>query len=490
MKSKCSVITINLAVLLLLSGIGGTHAETADPDFQEENITLHQFLEDLRHTHPLFEREALSREIAAEELRATSGAEDWTVSSGAMVSHISHAPVTSGIEKTNSASVSGGVARHFWSTGGELSAGITLGIKRYDYLPEAAYAALPITNYDNEFSLAYTQPLLRNWGGVLSKLDYDLKSVEIELTHAKVLENQEHFLSAEAQEFLNWVFYNAEVHIAQERLQLSERLLNDTKRKRAYNLIDRVDVIRAENAFSLAKQNLVVVESNLMSLMQQLSMLLQDEDIKNKSPEFNLYEIHELPDLDTVTNNVRRDSRIFRQLDLTLKKLMIARDGSLEFSKPDLRLTAQAGANKYDESFGEALKIDEPQASLSISYLFPLKNTKAKANIRTIDLAIAQLNKQMDELEITQIATLSTIYVQLKQIEEILELNRRQIELARQKTREEMATYNRGKGDCTFVVQSQDDEEKAKLTYAQNALSYQKLYIQFLAITDQLLPAQ
>jgi outer membrane protein TolC len=318
-------------------------------------------------------------------------------------------------------------------------------------------------------------------------LEFDLKSIEIELTDVQILENQEDFLAAEAQNFLNWVFYIIELQIVQERLELSEKSLIDTKRKRAYNLIDRVDVIRAENALSLAEQNRVTVESSLLALLQQLSVLLQDDRIMEKTPEFNLYEIHEFPELETVISDFKQDSRVLTQLTLTMEQLKIMRKGNKESIKPDLSFTAQAGTNKFDENFGEALKIDKPQASLSISYIFPLKNTTAQANVHTIYLRIAQLNKQIEELAIAQVSTLSNVYIQLKQMEEILDLNKQQIKLAKQKTREEMVTYNRGRGDFTFVIQSQDEEERAKLTYVRNTLVYQKLYIQYLTITDQLL---
>ena len=494
MKTINSAFASGLITLLVLAEITNASGEKKNFDIKnvstEERITLTQFIENLQQTHPLFECEELNHAIVSEEQKSLTGAEDWTVSSSASFNYIDHSPITAGIEKTNGTSLTNGVTRHFWSTGGNLSANLTLGVKRYDYLPDPLHSSLPNTNFDNQLSIAYTQPLLRNWQGVLSKLEFDLKSIEIELTDVRILENQEDFLAAEVQNFLNWVFYTVELQIVQERLQLSEKSLKDTKHKRAYNLIDRVDVIRAENALSLAEQNCVTVESSLLSLLKQLSVLLQDNRIMEKIPKFNLYEIHAIPELETVISDFKQDSRVLKQLALRLKQFKIVREGNKESTKPDLSLTAQAGTNKFDENFGEALKIDKPQASLSISYIFPLKNTTAQANVHTIDLRIAQLNKQIEESVIAQISTLSNVYVQLKQMEEILNLNKQQIKLAKQKTNEEMVTYNRGRGAFTFVIQSQDEEERAKLTYVLNALTYQKLYIQYLAITDQLLLPQ
>jgi outer membrane protein TolC len=71
----------------------------------------------------------------------------------------------------------------------------------------------------------------------------------------------------------------------------------------------------------------------------------------------------------------------------------------------------------------------------------------------------------------------------------VLKLNQEQIESARQKTEEELKLYNQGRGDLTFVIQSRDNEENAKLTYAQNSIFYHKLILQYHALLDELLPS-
>ncbi len=450
-------------------------------------LTLVQFLEHLEQTHPLFEREQLNAKIAKQQQKSLTGAEDWTVSSGVNVSHMSYSPAAMGLESSSGLSLGCNVSRHLWSTGGNLSAGINLAASALDYSSGDIYASIPGANYDNSISLSYTQPLLKNWKGVLSRLEYDLKAVEINLEEVQALENQEDFLSSSALSFLDWVFYITKMQIVQERFQLSMESLDEIQQKRARNLVDEVDVIRSKNSVSLSQQDRVNVQLNLSSLVEQLAILAQDTELADKSPQYNLYEIHKLPELKEVVEDFQQNSRLLGQLKLSLKQLEIARKGNEESIKPDLSLTARVGTKQSDDSFGNALIMDKPEAILGLTYTFPLKNTQAQADLMAIDLQIDQLNAQTRELEITQISMLSNICIQLEQMEEILKLNRLQIDLARQKTAEEQTTYNRGRGDLTYVIQSQDEEGGAKLTYALNALTYQKLYIQYLALTDQLL---
>jgi hypothetical protein len=78
------------------------------------------------------------------------------------------------------------------------------------------------------------------------------------------------------------------------------------------------------------------------------------------------------------------------------------------------------------------------------------------------------------------------LLTQASQLETVLQLNQEQIESAERRTAEELKLYDQGRGELTFVIQSQDSEQAARLTYAVNALTYHKLLLQLQEITDQL----
>ena len=92
----------------------------------------------------------------------------------------------------------------------------------------------------------------------------------------------------------------------------------------------------------------------------------------------------------------------------------------------------------------------------------------------------------MEEVAVALASALTSLHIQLSELEEVLALNQEQIESARERTEEELKLYNQGRGELTFVIQSRDNEQNAKLTLAQNALTYHKLLIEYQALTDQL----
>ncbi len=79
------------------------------------------------------------------------------------------------------------------------------------------------------------------------------------------------------------------------------------------------------------------------------------------------------------------------------------------------------------------------------------------------------------------------LLIQIVELEKVLELNQEQIKSAREKTTEEIKLYNQGRSQLTFVIQSRDNEENAKLLYAENASLYHTLLLQYHALLDELL---
>ncbi|MEJ2488045.1 MAG: hypothetical protein P8Y68_20190, partial [Anaerolineales bacterium] len=83
-------------------------------------------------------------------------------------------------------------------------------------------------------------------------------------------------------------------------------------------------------------------------------------------------------------------------------------------------------------------------------------------------------------------ANARNLLVRINEILKVLELNLQQIESAKLKTEEEDKLYRQGRGQLTFVIQSRDNEENARFTYAQNAALYQNLVLQYKALIDDL----
>ncbi len=455
-----------------------------------QTVTREAFLDRLKEVHPLFEKEELTARIESEDQSSLLGAEDWNVFSSLYYSHEEPTITFSGPDKTDAVAFEGGMERAFWSTGGRLSASYSTSVASIELPPVFGEFPIPDRIYQNRFAVTYTHPLMRNKRGFLDRLQYDLKQYDIDFSEVVSLENREDFLAGNAQKFLDWVYLTEQRRILMERLNLSEEEYERTVKKRDAHLVDQADVIRAEDAVRFWKQNLMLIESQWKSLQADLAVVSMSEDLYGSSPEFPLYELAPLVPLEEAVSQLRENSRLLRALDIRLEQLKHSRRGLEDTVDPDLSLLAQFNLkNSIDEEgygYLESWELNQPDVLVGFQFSVPLGNRSVKRQITRTDLQIEQLEKELEDLELSLVAALTDIHIQIGELENVLALNREQIESARERTAEEIKLYDQGRGELTFVIQSRDNEQNAKLTLARNALTYQKLVVAYQELMDQL----
>jgi outer membrane protein TolC len=466
------VILLAAAVLALTASA----ASAADP------VTLDEYLSLLRQNHPFFTKEELAVDIEQYRARAFLGDQDWTFSAAPVYRYAGEATASDFGAQTraHSAQVELDLGRSFWSTGGRIGVGVTTGYLDYD--PVFG----PSEVYRTGFSVSYTQPLLQNIGGSLDRLGYDLSAYSIDLAAVEAAENQEGFLLARALEYLDWVASAESVRIAEERLLLSREQLEQTTRKFQANLVDRVDVLRAEDAVRTAGQFVLQAQSRYRAQQARLAVSSYSEQLYEQSPEYDIYETRALPSRSEAQAALSAGSRLLATFSIIENQLLRNRKGLTELRRPRLDLGVTAGLYGQDSTWGASLGITEPDATVSLVFSQTLGNRTVKADIERTDAEIRQVRLEMASVENSLQADLAALLIQLEELENILELNRAQIQSAEQKTQEEIKLYNQGRSQLIFVIQSRDNEENARLTYAQNAVQYHTLVLQYRALMDEL----
>jgi len=280
------------------------------------------------------------------------------------------------------------------------------------------------------------------------------------------------------------------VRIAEDRLALAKEQLDQTEKKFKANLVDKVDVLRAEDAVRIADQVLLQLQAQWKSRQAELATLAGSDTIYSQGPRFDLYRLEPLPGRDVAVSALMDQSRVLRTFDILKEQLARQREGLKEQERAQLDLTLAGGIFGRDEEFGKSLEIYKPDATVSVVYSKPFGNRTVRAQIEEIDLRLRQVEEEKRSTEISLESLLMSLMIQMAEIEKIIELNRAQIRSAEEKTKEEINLYNRGRSQLTFVIQSRDNEENAKLTYAENAALYHSLRVQYRALLDELYVAE
>ncbi|MEA2030064.1 MAG: TolC family protein [candidate division Zixibacteria bacterium] len=475
------LITIAIvAFMILLSCIQTVEAQT---------ISLDEYLTLVKQNNPFFVSESLSVEISVESQARHLGDKDWLAESSPFISYDDRSGLyNTTYNKSSQIQINGSLQKRVWKTGGRFSMSYTSSYSDQDY--RTLFSGNPSELFRQQLSVTYSHPLLKNQGGVLDRLEYELAAFVIDFTEVQSQENQENFLLSAGISFLDWILMEEQLRINKERLLLAEEELKSAKEKFEAHLIDKVDVLRQEDALRIAEQNVVLSQSLASAKQTELAIFAQSPSIADSKPDYDIYAPVVISDIEGVIGRLNAESRLLRAIDILVDQTTMKTEGLTSQTRPQLDLNLGTVLIEDDESYGKSFGVDNPSLFVGLQFTYPLGNHTTKADIKRSEIELQQLKSDQKSIFLDLEASIRGITIQIKEMERVLELNLGQIESAQERTREETKIYEQGRGDMTFVIQSQDNEANARLTYLQNAVAYHKLVLQYRALLDQLLDSE
>ena len=451
---------------------------------QAGEVDLEQYLQQIRSSHPFFIQQALSGEIEREQQHRFLGEEDWVVNASPSYSHYERSKISSAfvVEKQDSLTLNAGLERTFWTDGSRLSID-------YDYTYTDQLFGQPVGSFDehgNGINITYSLPLMKNKGGVLSRLDYELQAYSIDLTEINSIESQENFLEQQALLFIDWVFITEQRQIAENRLILANNELTHTKNKFRSRVVAEVDVLRAQDAVINARQDLSTIETQWRAFQAELATQSNNPFPDQMVPRFDLYTLQTVPPVDQALELLQKNIRQLRAIDLQMAQMEKLESGLGNQLKPELDLVLAGGLRSEASDLSGSARFNQPQYMIGVNFRYPLGQRSVTADISKARLQQQQLRAKRTSLSRQLEAQLRNMLVQLNELEGIIALNKEQIEVAQLRTAAELKRYNQGRSELSFVIQSRDNEQNARLGYAANAASYQKLWLRYKSLTDAL----
>jgi len=452
-------------------------------------ITIGEYLKMVQKSHNLSEQ--VEQSVLNEKLgqKKIAGNQDWVISSEPFVSYEKPASIDpfSG-ESITSAGLTGKLEKTFWSNGGRLSLNW-----RYNFLnqnlPASAKAfQIPENNFQNIFSANYMLPLWQNRGGMLNRLEFDLKEFDINLAKIRTLEQNEDFLATSAASFLEWVMLDEQFKIARNELEINKEQNEQTQRKYKAHLVNQTDLLGAKNALMMSEQTVQLLEGRWLAQQKYLAELAGNSEIENRAPDYNILQPRHILSDAEIKNKIKQNSRILKEMNIRKNQLKVVNGGLKENLKPQLYLNLGAGVQKSVILFGKSIVPNRPTLSAGVVFEMPLGNSAAKAGVEQNTVALKQLELSIHSTKLNLLAQAAQLSEQLKSIQKILALNQAQISNAAEKTKEELKVYNQGRTTLNFVLLSRTEEQNARLNYIENAINYHILNWQLKAQLDELLP--
>jgi hypothetical protein len=381
-------------IMTTVSGIAEevTSEQTTTEGAPFEELTLDEYLALVKTNHPFFTKEGLAVDIEEKQAESLLGGQDWIISVTPSYSYLGEAtaPEFQAVERVHLAGLEAGLNRALWSTGGRLGFSVST-----EYLnSDTQFGAGEV--YKHGFGVSYTHPFLQNSKGILDRLEYELSDYTINLTEVRAIENEEDFLLTVAIRYIDWVFFTEVIVIAKERLKLAEEQLEQTMKKYKANLVDKVDVLRAEDAINISKQTILKLESQWKAKQAELAVLAGTEELCTRAPSYNIYSLEVLPQKDEASSQLKSQSRLLQTFEILKEQLLYQRDGLVNQRRSQLDLNVSAGLfGRGEDDFGESLKIYKPDVTVSLLFSTPLEKRTIIGQIEKLDVQLKQIEEDM-----------------------------------------------------------------------------------------------
>jgi len=210
--------------------------------------------------------------------------------------------------------------------------------------------------------------------------------------------------------------------------------------------------------------------------------------IREDQPRYDLYSLVSLPPVEQASSRLLSSARALSPMRIAQAQLRRNIEGLEEKRRPELNLTLTGSLLGSDEEFAQSLRLDHPDFHVDLELLVPTGYREVNAQMEKSDLQIRQLEKSIEDLQVTLDSKLRSLLIQLGDTERILGLARELIRSAEERTQEELRLYNQGRGQLNFVIQARDNEANARLSYAETAAEYQRLLLEYRELMDELHP--
>ena len=439
-------------------------------------LTEERFIAQLKQEHPFFKQQRIRTKIVKNQEALALSGQDWQVEIEAnhrhqQTDHLGSANTL--YTRNNQTSINSSIARSFYQTGDQLSFG---------------HNALKSSNnsrfYSNTFFVNYSHPLWRNKDGINNQLSVDIAKLEAQKNKIILYDQAQVFLLAKLESLLDLTLLQEQVKIHQKRLVLADQELILTHRKFNASLVEKIDVLSQQDTILQIRQQLLLTKQSLASLRANLAIRLQ-LPINQIVSQIDLYQ--SLP-IKTIISRQYLARNHYQLKALNIQKQQLQRQllSNRNEEKPDLSVNLGASTASEDDELAGSLFPQSPEINIGLNLSFALNNAKNKAEKNQILFNLDDLSHQYETMLRNLQAQSNSLSVQLSKIKRILALNLEQVKVAKERSREESRRYKNGLIDANFVISAQNNEQNIALSYAKNATNYQKLYLQYRALLNQI----
>lgn len=341
--------------------------------------------------------------------------------------------------------------------------------------------------YSQEVAVGVVQPLLKNFGPTVTNSGIRIAKHQEEISRYGILAQIDAQVAAAMRTYWDLVFAIENLSVQQIFLKQADDLLRINRIKYDTGVLSQTDVLQAEAQVALAKERMIVAQSAILGVQDQLKRLM---DPKREPSSWDQPIIPEdLPTLAPV--QVNNDEAIddalanrpeLLQLREAIKVAEIGRDVADWQRLPQLDLIGQYGIGGGGDTRHEAWNTIEEndfagyQAGLQLSY--PLQNRKARSEFKRSLKSLEKAREQVSNLESMVTVEVRGALRQLGTGLQRIATTKSAVESEQAKLDSELKRFDVGMATSFEVLTFQKDLAAARVAHLSALVDYNKALIE------------
>ena len=461
-----------------------------------EVLTLDNFVKTAVKKNPHYQISAQEYLIALEQNKSAKSIEDWNLIASAFWNEMTPAAINIlSARYQRNTGYSLGLEKYFSQTGTALKLEhsntkinsqypppVTVpGLGTFDFNPPAEY-------YISDLSLTITQPLLKNAFGLASKNALKISDFSLELARIKLAEDWEDFITMLREEYFLWQKRHINVSLLRNKVKKVEDQLKLISSELIYGLSEDLDLVQIKQKVQAYK---ILLQQEYMAYAAQtrkILLLIGNSDVTAAQimPQGPI-ELHEALDESAAFSYLVTDSNISKTTNIAISIQKTNLETKENEKHLDLNLVLQAKPNAFSEGFSESYgELGEYyDRTISLSASRPLFNQQADAAADQARIEYEKAIKQREDALLNARIALSSLYSNFKYINNLINLNKTNLDLAKERLALEKKKFNQGRSSVYFILQAEDNLLLAEDSYNKALFGREEIINQINSLTDR-----
>ncbi len=362
-----------------------------------------------------------------------------------------------------------------------------------DHTREATNSAWNAINPSHESSatVSITQPLARNFLGIIDRNTVKITGIDIENTGYTSLDKIEKELADSQKAYWNLVLAYKDLELAESVFENTQELFRANKRKFDIGLVEPPEFYAVKGDLSQKENDVLIANDKLNKALNLLRLKLNLNRKAGISP-VDDFECEELTaGFEDVVKTALNNRRDYKAAKNTIRSMHLYIEMKKSSMWPQIDLKGTFKKNgldaKFKHSIREITSDDHPEYSVKVVFSIPLENSQARAEYSQKELEKAKALVNLKKTECLIFVQVNDAFVHAKRMYDTVTLLKNASELERKKYTGEEKRFNYGRSDTDRLLRYQNDFFAAKLRYLKSLYDYKAAIVDLNVAMNNLL---